>query len=253
MIRIRNKKGQIAIWVILAMAIVLIVGLIFLRGKAILPQKESISPETFIRQCARQNAESILNEAFMHGGFVQPRVTISYYNQSIPYLCLNIGYFKTCINQHPQLINEIAEQLNDALKPEIEGCFQEMQSQLEKRNVKIELGSLSTDVELAPRRVLINIEREVIVRNGEETARFNSFPLEIQSPLYDLENVALEIANQEAEYCYFEYVGYMLLHPEVHIEKTAISEGSKIYTLTDSKTNKKIKFAVRSCAIPPGF
>ena len=63
----------------------------------------------------------------------------------------------------------------------------------------------------------------------------------------------MEISNQEAKYCYFEYVGYMLLYPKMDIEKFAMSDSTKIYTLKDKKSDKEMNIAIRSCAIPPGI
>ncbi|HLC52957.1 MAG TPA: hypothetical protein VJK03_00280, partial [Candidatus Nanoarchaeia archaeon] len=64
--------------------------------------------------------------------------------------------------------------------------------------------------------------------------------------------VAIEISSQEAKYCYFEYVGYMILHPEFDIQKTALSDSTKIYTIKDIRTEEVMRIATRSCAIPPG-
>ena len=76
------------------------------------------------------------------------------------------------------------------------------------------------------------------------------------SPLFDLANIAREIVNQEAKYCNFEYLGFMLFYPRFNIDKKAVGSAettSKIYIIEDRATNKRLFIAIRSCAIPPGF
>ena len=91
------------------------------------------------------------------------------------------------------------------------------------------------------------------IRERGNTQIIDGFDVQIISPLYDLVNVAVEIANQEAKYCYFEYVGYQVLYPNFDIRKFAFSEGTKIYTIKDKYSDKEMNIAIRSCAIPPGI
>jgi len=97
------------------------------------------------------------------------------------------------------------------------------------------------------------IGRKITLAKNEQSQTFNEYNIEVMNPLYDLSKVAIEIASQEAKYCYFEYVGYMILYPRFSIEKFAFSDSTKIYTIKDKYTNKEMNIAIRGCAIPPGI
>jgi len=63
----------------------------------------------------------------------------------------------------------------------------------------------------------------------------------------------LEIVNQEARFCYAEISGIMLAYPEFSISLTKTDDLSKIYVVENKKSKEVFRFAVRSCAIPPGL
>src|SRR3989344_2411749 len=222
MIRIRNesnmqiiigKAGQVSLWVIIAIAIVAIVGLLALLRQKPLPEIDNIeSPERTIESCARDAIYETVKLMAPQGGFVSPRNYKKYDNINVAYLCENIGYFETCINQHPSLLAEIKEEIYNN-----------------------------------------SINKKMTLSSKEGTKNIEDFNFEIRHPLYELALVANEIASQEAKYCYFEYVGYMILYPEFDIKKTALSDSTKIYTILHKDSNSEMNIAIRSCAIPPGI
>src|SRR3989344_4165248 len=214
MIRIRNesnmqiiigKAGQVSLWVIIAIAIVAIVGLLALLRQKPLPEID------------------------------------------------NIGYFETCINQHPSLLAEIKEEIYNNSINKIENCFVDSTEELKKKNIKVESGETNLKIDLAPQRIKVSINKKMTLSSKEGTKNIEDFNFEIRHPLYELALVANEIASQEAKYCYFEYVGYMILYPEFDIKKTALSDSTKIYTILHKDSNSEMNIAIRSCAIPPGI
>ena len=58
--------------------------------------------------------------------------------------------------------------------------------------------------------------------------------------------------NSEAQYCHFEYNGYMLLYPKYYIMRVDY-DGSKVYRVIDRRSEEEFRFAVRSCAFAPGI
>ncbi len=114
-------------------------------------------------------------------------------------------------------------------------------------------GDMNLGVSFAPGKVIVNLDRKTTITKNGGTTSFEKYDTEIESPLYDLTTVAIDISSNEANYCYFEYVGYMILHPQFIIEKFAMSDSTKIYTIEDKETQKKFNMAVRSCAIPAGI
>ncbi|MBX4196882.1 hypothetical protein KW805_04815 [Candidatus Pacearchaeota archaeon] len=250
----KMKRGQMAIWIILAIVLVGTMILFFtVERKVNTTQPEILSPELQVRQCTKEAVNSVLAQTLPHGGFVEPRNTKLYKGINISYLCDNIGFYKPCINQHPLLIKEMNAEIKEKITPELQTCFSIIDGDYASRNAELETGPLSFDVRLAPGRVYVDINRSMTITQRGSSRTFSSYQVEIPSPAYDLGSIASEIASQEAKYCYFEYVGYMLLYPSFRISKTALPDSTKIYTITDKKSGDAMNIAIRSCAIPQGI
>ncbi|MDO8609197.1 MAG: hypothetical protein Q7R95_01495, partial [bacterium] len=244
----------LAIWFIIAIVIVAVIMLLFVfQRKAVIEKKESFDVQSIIEKCARDSVNEAVDKMLPPGGFIEPTNYKIYKNIKITYLCQNVGYFKTCINQHPALLSEMREEILSYVNPRIDVCFSNMKIELEKQNSNVELGAMNISLSFGTDRIFLNIDRKVKITKYDETKISDRFKVEINNPIYDLEKVASEIANQEAKYCYFEYVGYMILYPRFSIDKTALSDSTKIYTIKDRYSNKEINIATRSCAIPPGL
>ena len=254
MAEIRNKKGQVVIWVIIAMALVGSMILFFtLERKPTILNGQDFSPESFIQGCSEKAVNEAVDLMLPQGGFVSPNNTILFNNINVAYLCENQGFYKSCINQHPALINELRSEIKKYIMPKIENCFSNLKSDVERKNSDITLGNMEIDVNLGPNRVILNIDRKVTISKDSETKTFENFEINVINSIYDIANVAIEIASQEAKYCYFEYVGYSVLHTRFGIRKTSDSNSNKIYTIKDKYSDKEMNIAIRSCAIPPGI
>jgi len=103
-----------------------------------------------------------------------------------------------------------------------------------------------------PGKVEINLDKKIDVVRGDSSQSFEDFNTDILSPIYELMRIAREVVNSEAQFCHFEYNGYMLLYPDYEIRRIDYSD-SKIYRLIDRRTGAEFKMAVRSCAFAPGI
>lgn len=249
-----NKKGQVAIWVIIAVIGIALVMVFLLLKKPRIGDitNEDYNPKSFIEQCIRKVVADAGERMLSQGGFLIPENNLSYNNLSVPYLCKNTGNFFPCVNQHPAYIEEMTDILKKDTEPKVENCFAELKNVLERRNILMDSDKLSYSIEFIPGRINVNVQKNVTL-SGNIKENLDNFDTKVSSPLYNLGIVATEIVNNEARYCYFEYNGYMLLHPELVIEKTALSDGTKIYTLKDLESGKNLLFAVRGCVLPEGI
>jgi hypothetical protein len=249
-----NERGQITIWVLVALAIVggLLLFFIFQRSPELV-QNEEFNPRNFLKSCIQSGVEEGTGIMYKSGGFINEQKGVMYLGMNRTYLCYNSGNYLPCVNQHPMLINEMKEELKEFLKPRFEECYQNLKLELEGRNDEVEFGELNFSVYLKPDEILIDIEKEIVIKENSQIDRFDGFEFGFESPLWNLGNIGIEIASQEAKYCYFEYVGYNNLHPRFIIKKTSLGDGSKIYTIEDTKMNEEMIFAIRGCAIPPGI
>ncbi len=250
-----KKNGQVVVWIIVAIALFALALVIFFITRS--PKGTTIEanydPQGYIKQCITYDVLTFVDKISFQGGFENPLSKIVFNNESITYLCKNEGNFKTCINQHPMLISEITDEIKNKLKSNIEDCFIQLETSLKEKNIQIESKAMTYNVELAPRRIIINIDKDMTLKEKESSQFIKNWRIDINHPLYNLANVAIEITNQEATYCYFEYAGFMMLYPDFLIKKRVLTEGTKIYTIVDVKSEKEFNMAIRSCVIPPGM
>ncbi len=254
-IKMINKKGQIAMWVVLAIMLAASIILFAFVNKQKPPKGGDVSmesPESYIQECVREEAVKDADLMIKQGGFLEPKNYKEYKKVKIEFLCDQTSNYKSCIQQHPALFNEIESQLHDKLNTRIEECFQLFKNENEKRAAKVELGSQSLKVSLGTGKIYVNIEREVSITKEESKKTYDKFNFAINHPVYDLSRVAMEIASQEAVYCHFDPLGYSVYENQFSIRKQLFSDYSTIYTIKDKKSEKSMSIAIRSCAIPPG-
>ncbi len=254
-----RKKGQITIFIIIALFIVFAIVLFF-----ILKGREGVEvfgpsfpePQEYIEKCTKDATIQVIEIILPQAGYIQPTNYLLYENNRVAYLCYNKNFYQACVNQEPLYIQHLEEEIKSYIEPRIKDCFYALKQEYQDRNYDVDDGPLNLDVELNPKQVKINIEKIFEIRRGEESKRYDRFRAKVSSPIYDLACLSQEIVSQEAKFCNFEYLGYILLYPEFDVDKKAIGSGltsSKIYVIKDRYTGKALYIAVRSCAIPPGF
>jgi hypothetical protein len=255
------KRGQATIWIILAIILVatILIFFFFESGPGIdvpFGEEGTYDVESFMKQCVREHVDDVVEIMLPRGGFVNPGNSVYFDETNIEYLCQNIGFYEPCINQHPMLLNEMKQEIDDYLEPKLDECLEIMTDEFQKRGTEVIFADSSdpeVEVSFGNDRIFLEIEKKMTVAKGEDVRTFERFNIEITSPVYNLANIAVEIASQEATYCYFEYVGYSILYPRYKIKKYAMSIPTKIYTIEDSRSGEIMNIAVRGCAIPPGF
>ncbi len=243
-----RKKGQMALWIILAIAFVVLVFLIFaMLKKPDLQATETENPNIIIDKCVKDAVNEAVDIMLPQGGFIEPKNFKVFDRKNISYICQSEWNFKSCTMQHPALLKEMTEEIHNYINQKIENCFQSIKEEFEKKNMHVELGQQEINISLSRGKVYAVIIREVLVTKDEEIKKFEKFNSEINSLIYDLGRVAIEIANQEAQYCNFEYLGYMMMYPEFRITKELAGDSTKIYSIKDIKSEKEMNIAIRGC------
>lgn len=249
-----NNRGQMTIWIILALILVAVMLLFFLvNRKATVIPGGSISPQPAIEKCVRTATQEALDIMLPQGGFLRPTNYKIYHDINVSYLCQNIGNFRPCINQHPMLLNEMKEEIRGYIQPKVERCFQDLKSELESRNNNVDMSAMNITISMGLNRVFVDVDRRLSIQKDETSQTFNKFHTEIANPAYDLGSLAILIADQQAKYCYFEYNGYMILYPKFDIKSYIMSDSTQIYTLKDRETGVEMNIAIKSCSIPPAL
>ncbi|MCX8159072.1 MAG: hypothetical protein N3D20_02170 [Candidatus Pacearchaeota archaeon] len=249
-----GKRGQIAIYVIIA--VIIVVGFLvflFMRERFVPVPSVEVDLKSGIEKCVRDSVNEATDIMLPQGGFIEPKNYKLFNKTKITYLCENAGNYKPCINQHPMLINEINNEILIYAEPKIENCINNLIFALKRKNYEIKSEKTNISISMTKGKIIVDVEKKIIASKGETKISFDKFLIEITNPAYDLINVAIEIVNNEAKYCSFEYTGYMMMYPEIDIRLYVTSDSVKLYSLKDISSGKKMNFAVRGCVIPVGF
>ena len=252
--RWKDKRAQITIFIIIALIIVVAIALIFVVWRkptiSISPEE---NPQAYIDSCVKDATKEAIGKVLEGGGRIEPELYKLYQSEKYNYLCYQKNYYLTCINHYPMLKNIVEQEITDYIEPEVRSCFSSLKEQLEKRNYKVIMGEgMEIITELQTRKVIVTAKKELEMTKNQETKKITQFKSQVLSSVYDLVMIAREIVNQESQYCNFEYNGFMLLYPRYDIKRISYDE-DRIYNILDRINNEEFKFAIRSCAFPPGL
>lgn len=251
-----RNKAQVTIFIIIAIIIVVVIILLFLfKVKIEIPGTNTRMPpiQQDIEKCVKDSVEQATSIMLPQGGYLEPKNYKLYKDNKVEYLCYQTLYYKPCINQQPAYLEHLKSEIKTYIAPKIEDCFYNLEQEYNSKQYAIEMSPTSLDINLNPKQIEVSINKKIEISKNEENKRYDSFIVKINSPVYDLGVIANEIANQEAKFCYFEYLGYMMLYPEFEISKIDINGETKIYEIKDRYSNEVLNIAVRSCAMPAGF
>lgn len=256
-----KKRGQVTAFVIAGVIIVVAIVLFFLFRQGMIPgigEKPEENPVLFLETCIEDKLIEGVELISSQGGYVKNKLnrTFKFDGEEvsdISYLCYNQNYYVPCINQEPMLVNNLKSEIDGYISDEVRECFDKLALSLDKRGYVVDVRYSGFEIELAEKKIIVDIDGEIILTKSGETTKHENFNLFIPSRFYDLAVVVQEIISQEARFCNFETLGYMLLYPEFRIDKFRTGDGDTLYTLQHKGTQEKFKFAVRSCVIPPGF
>jgi len=255
-----DKRGQVTIFIILAIVIVAAIVLFFTltdSGKKITKNLISGS-EIDVRQelssCISDNdkIKESINKVLLQGGTLEPKFYYAYQGNNIEYLCHTSSYYQTCYMQKPLVVNYVEDEMQKAIEPEIKGCVQALQASLTSKGYSLSNRNYNIDVNLVSENIKVDVDYDLTITK-ESSQRFEGFEVKIPSKSYELVSLSTSILNYEARYGDSDPLQYMILYPGTKVEKYKQGEGSTIYILTDRKTDEKFQFAVRSLAWPPGY
>lgn len=257
-----KRGGQVAVFIIAGMIIVAGIVFFFLfRGNVVskIGEGQEINMNSFLDSCIEDKTREAIEIIGLQGGLVNNPLSKEFKFEeeevfrNISYLCYNQNYYLPCVNQEPMLIQHLKKEIENYISKDIENCFKDLTSSLEKQNYIVDVKYNGFEVELIPKKIIINLDGEIVLTKTEETSRQEGFKVIVPSRFYDLSIVVQEITSQEARFCNFEYLGYMMFYPQWNIDKLRTGDSTIIYTVEHKDSKEKFRFAVRSCAIPPGF
>lgn len=259
-----NRRGQITIFIIIAVLLVAAILLVFVLYN----NRTSLTEGVTFRETASEYEDCIntyISEAdaliFENSGFISmPGLnyfvlnTAGYYRQEelgeIPYLCyVGINYAR-CVPQAPLMIDHLEAEIKDYVEPFVQGCFNLLEGNLEDNSYEVDSETSSNFVvEVRNGVILTSVDKVLTQRRAGEEERFESFSSRLSSPLYSIGKVVQEIVNQESSWCNSDYVEIMAGNPRIQISKFVDGNNIRIYTVLDTVTKKGWRFAIRGCKL----
>lgn len=250
-----TKRGQVTIFIIVAIVIVGLAVLIF----QVVPRTSttaglsSDNPEGFLEICLKDHIESVIETISLQGGNFEPELSILYQSDEISYLCYTSEGYSLCSIQQPLLKKHIESEVKKNIEAEADLCFREMKTSFEDRGYIVALNPGITRVELLPKRVVASFDNYRLTLTKGETEIHDSFNIILNNNLYEFVGITNSILSWEALLGDAETTTYMTYYRDLKVEKIGGQiDDSTIYILTDRNTGNKFQFASRSNAGSPG-
>ena len=252
--KIKNKRGQITIFVIVAILIVAAIILLFWFYNRTIPEIQpdaGENPQANIEHCINSYVEKDVDKIMENSGYIKKsNLTKNFQGQDIPYLCYIPINYARCIVVEPVLIGHIEKEIYNDMKSKIAGCFAILETEAEKSGYSVNMESgMNFSITLIPGDVKTIIIKKITLSKAGEIKKFNEFEARYHTPLYDMAVIIQEIIRQEGMYCGSDYTNIMRANTWIEIDKFQTGDDNKIYTIKDTRTGKEIKFAIRGCVL----
>jgi hypothetical protein len=254
---LNNKRGQITIFVIIAIIIVAVLIIFFTYA---LPKIRSYfsNPQAGLENCFKDNIEKELPKILLSGGTLKPELYFMHEGGMVDYLCYTSEYYQTCAMQKPFIKQDIENQLKTAIDANVQKCFNDYIEKLKVKGYVVSVSPENADlsIRINSTYIIAYLNNQITAKKGEETISYSGaklFNAKISSNVYEILMVASSILNFEARYGDSNPETYMFYYKNLKVEKKKQSDGTKIYIITDKNTEEKFKFATRSLAWPPGY
>ncbi len=246
-----DKKGQVTIFVILAVIVVAVIIIIFT-----FPQvnvfSSSLNPSSYLISCIEPEIGKIKETLSKQGGYINPTNYATYQDLKLQYLCYTSEFYIPCNVQQPLLIKHVEGEIKKYIEPRAKKCFEDLKKQYERKGYEVRSGTTSINVSIVPDKILVDFTAPLTI-SKEDTQTFQKFVVSVSSNWYTLLNTAVNILQYEATYGDSETSLYISYYPDIKIEKTRRDDGSTIYELSDVITQDKFAFATRSLVWPQGL
>ena len=249
-----GNKGQVTIFIIVAIVIVAAAVLIFL----FYPKIQTIfglgakNPSAYMQSCIEDELKELIEKVSSQGGSLNPEHYILYQDNKIEYLCYTDEYYLTCLMQQPMLKQHVEDEIKKQIKSKADECFESMKNSFQAKGYEFSGTKGDVEIELLPKRIVARFNSTIILKK-EGTDVVQNADVVLKNNLYELISIANSILNFEARYGDSETTTYMNYYPNLKVEKLKQTDGAKIYILTERNTKNKFQFASRSVVFPPGY
>ena len=252
----KNKKGQVTIFIIIAVLVVVAGVLIymFFPGFQTPSEKADLEdPQRYIQDCVSDEMKEVVQQVSLQGGSLEPEASYQYQGREIEYSCYSDEYYEFCSVQIPFLRDHVEKEIKSGISGQVENCFSSLEEEYEKEGFNLNIQNREMDVRLLPESIVANLNKTINLRKGETSEKHENFKISLNNNLYQRVNVAESIVEFESSYGSADSSMYMNMYHNLLVYKKEQSDETTIYIIEDVNTGNKFQFASRSLAFPPGY
>jgi hypothetical protein len=248
-----KNRGQVGIFVIVAVVIAAVILVIFMYPNLKSAVQGPLNPESYLKDCISPEVKNIIDNLGKHSGYSNLNEGYFVYEgEKIKYLCYVSGFYKTCVNQEPMLTTHFEKELDLALKPKAQECVNALVDEYKSRGYGVVVGKVSSESSIMLNKIKIIFDAPISVsKEGVQT--YTGFDIYADSQMSELLSIAENVIEYESILGDSETTYYMSSYPNLRMEKIKLSEGTKVYKLSNIATKEQFIFASRSLAWPPGL
>lgn len=265
-----EKRGQITIFVVIALIIVAAIVVIFLIRNQLAPTipeagvkapSIALQFENGIKECVRGNTQKIIKDLMAtagdteqeHVAFVLDEGTSN--EKRYTYLChIDSDICNTPCEPQIFLSDESFEsKIEDYVSIKGRECVQEILNSATRNGFNVPIqDSPRVEVEIKPDRVDVSYIQAIEISKGNDKASFERFDIPISSVLASFLDIAREITDERK-------AGNKNIHSEINLRNlydplisvdgpsnTPEIDYTTLYTITKKGSNEKFWFAIRS-------
>jgi len=242
-----KNKGQVTVFVLVAIVIVSAVLVFFLWVQP--TYLSDLGRGLNFEGCVEDAVEQAVDELGPKAGFVNPGFTYAYNGERFTYLCYTNEYYETCTVQVPFLKNAFDEGIENLVRGKIDACYDNSINDLDGQGYDVVSGVVDYDVLIEPGVVRVEIDAPTSV--GSQS--FSRFNVRVNSPIYEMVMISTSILQSEAVLGDSDTSSLMLFYPDYIITKMKRGDGTTVYVLEHKDLGTKFQFASRSLAWPAGY
>jgi hypothetical protein len=247
----RNKRGQITIFVIIAVIVVALALLIFILIPGIRENREKTSnPQQYIDFCVREELESNIEKISLQGGQMEPEGYFTYNYIPIKYLCYTNEPYTAGVVQESNLKSSIEKEISNSIQEAVDECFTLLKEDYEERGYIVEMNKRVIETKLFPKVIVSSLGYSVTIEK-DDVVNYEDFDIIVNNNLYELLNVVDIIINQEVLMGPVYPEQLMMYYPNLIVKENLREDYTKIFTIEDREKGNKFQFASKSGALIP--
>lgn len=235
----QNKKGQVGLYVIIALVIVgLIVGVALFRDRftASSVPAQLVPVYTYYSDCIQEEAKLALDFAGTHGGRIFagdyiPGSDYAPFSSQMDFLGSQVPYWyylsgSGVVKENVPTKSDMERELGDYISQNLEACnFDSFYAQ----GFSIVSDKPSVNVQVLDNNVLVSVNQRVSVSKGEDSAVKESFDVNLVSGFGKLFNYALQIYSLEKSNAFLENYSVDVLRMYSPVDGVEINCAPKVW------------------------